>query len=223
MRISHKYKFIFISKPRCASTTVRKILDPFSDIISSSEAPYHHHATALELKLHFDEKGWNWNDYFVFTTVRNPWDMMVSYYSRFKPDVNGIYNYEASREGVMYQPDKASSFENWIMNGMSFHRLRVVDKKIQKGGWTEDFSKFNLANTVNDVDGRCLVNRIIKTENLEPELAEIMDLLGLGSHGFPGRLNGSERGEYRSYYNDVTRRKIELEFASDIQFGSYEF
>jgi hypothetical protein len=32
---------------------------------------------------------WDWNNYFKFITVRNPWDMLVSFYHYGKPDENG--------------------------------------------------------------------------------------------------------------------------------------
>ncbi|MDD4955629.1 MAG: sulfotransferase family 2 domain-containing protein [Candidatus Omnitrophica bacterium] len=87
MRISHKYKFIFFSNPRTGSESVRKALDPFSDIFSSVNDPvYNNHITPEELKNHFLKMGWDWDKYFKFCFVRNPWDRLVSIYYRFKPD-----------------------------------------------------------------------------------------------------------------------------------------
>ena len=52
MRISHKHKFIFIAVPKTGSTSVRSIIDPYSDITSVNDknSPYKHHTTALNLK-----------------------------------------------------------------------------------------------------------------------------------------------------------------------------
>jgi len=99
MRISHKHKFIFLSKPKCASESIREKLNKFSDIKSEGKYPYHHHTTAFELRMHFNAMGWNWDEYFSFTTIRNPWDMIVSLYHYGKPDKNGLYFYEKNRLG----------------------------------------------------------------------------------------------------------------------------
>ena len=86
MRISHKKKFIFLANPRSASTSIRKILDPYSDISSKliSEVdqnfPFYHHITALELKNIFEKKGWDWDSYTKFCIIRNPYERIVSLY-----------------------------------------------------------------------------------------------------------------------------------------------
>lgn len=78
MRISHKYKFVWISKPKTGSMSVRKLLDRFSNITSSPGRPFHHHVTADELRATFADQGWNFDDYQVFVCDRNPWELICS-------------------------------------------------------------------------------------------------------------------------------------------------
>ena len=223
MRISHRYKFIFISKPRCASTTLRTLLDPYSDIFSDSKPPYHHHATALELKLHFDEMKWNWSDYFIFTTVRNPWEMMGSYYKFFRPDIHGIYNFEKERNGINYQPDCSIPFSEWIRTGMTYHRIRFIDGRFERNIWVNGFSKLTLANTINDTNGNPLVTRVFKTEELAESVIEIFRIIGITDVPEILKINTSEPFNYRDYYSPETRKIVEEEFESDISFGHYKF
>lgn len=223
MRISHKHKFVFISKPRCASTTIRAILDPYSDISSSSKPPYHHHATALELKKHFDEMGWNWKDYFVFTTVRNPWEMMVSYFKFFKPDINGVYNFEQERDGHIYNPYNIMSFNDWIDKGKSKHRLIYTKGVFQKNIWVDGFSKLTLANTINDIDNKSLANCILRIEDITESLPEVLNRLGVNRNINIARLNKSNHLNYRHYYTSYSEKKIRKEFISDIECGRYTF
>ena len=36
------------------------------------------HAKGWELQTHFEASGWNWNEYFKFSVVRNPWNRAIS-------------------------------------------------------------------------------------------------------------------------------------------------
>ena len=119
MRISHKYKFVFISKPKCATTSVRKVLDQYSDIHSTDSYPYHHHSNAQELKWHFEEMNWEWDQYYKFITIRNPWDMVVSWYHYAKPDSKGNYWYQKN----CYDENNLMSFRDWVISGKkTFHK-----------------------------------------------------------------------------------------------------
>jgi len=223
MRISHKHKFIFLSKPRCASTTIRLILDPFSDVLSSSTPPFHHHTTALVLKTYFDKAGWKWEDYFVFTTVRNPWEMIVSYYTFFKPDINGLYNFEQKRDGFYYQPDKLATFNDWVISATTYHRLAYLNGDYIYNSWVKGFSKLTLSNTINDANGISLVNRILKVEEIRGSLTELLNSLGIYSKNLQSHLNNSNHSNYHDYYTSKTKEVIEKQFAADIYYGKYEF
>ena len=81
--ISYRYKFIFLANMKCASTTIHKILGKFSDesyITSKFEKPIGRHDCALKVKTYIEEKGYNWDDFYVFTTIRNPYSRIASCY-----------------------------------------------------------------------------------------------------------------------------------------------
>lgn len=79
MRASLKYKFIFLSNPRCASRSIRKTLDEHSDIKSvhiselAASLPFYHHIRAAEAKEHFEAQGLRWEEFFSCCVVRDPW------------------------------------------------------------------------------------------------------------------------------------------------------
>ena len=84
MRASTVHNFVYISNPKCASTSFRKALGPFSNIKSSpqrSPEGIRHHATASDIKLVFDEQGLSWESFFSFTTIRDPWAKSYSLYT----------------------------------------------------------------------------------------------------------------------------------------------
>ncbi len=111
MRISHKHKFIWISKPKTGSTSYRKLLDPYSDIRSVHSGPFKHHVTLNDLKQTFEEKDWNFNEYYKVIACRNPWSLLLSLYTYSKTDVHGVKFWENKSS---YTPEKRMSFSDWI-------------------------------------------------------------------------------------------------------------
>ena len=227
MRISHKHKFIFLSKPKCASESIREKLNQFSDIMSTDSYPYHHHTTAYELRMHFNSKGWNWDDYFSFTTVRNPWDMIVSLYHYGKPDTNGLYWWEEERLGIQRNPYKIIDFNEWVLSdgiGKSWHMYKVLNGEIKKGIWTNDFSLYTLDNYIKDYNSNVLVKKVLKTENMNEEFLKAQEQLGIKVKEELKKTNTSNRKKnYQDYYSQEAKKRIDKEFESDIEFGKYIF
>lgn len=227
MRISHKNKFIFLSKPKCASESIREKLNKFSDIHSTDSYPYHHHTTAYELRMHFQANGWEWKDYFSFTTVRNPWDMIVSQYHYGKPDLNGLYWWEKQRYGITRNENKLMSFEEWVMSdniAKSWHMYKIHNNELRKGIWTNDFSLYTLDNYTKDYDNNNLINKVLKVENIDEGIQEVFEHLGINNDHFVKKTNASTREKnYRQYYSEASKKRIEKEFISDIEFGKYIF
>ena len=90
MRISHKHKYMFFSKPKSASTTIREILNDHCDFKHSEHKeiknlinpknPFYSHIPPFEAEIQFQNKNWDISEYSLFTTVRNPFSRIVSAY-----------------------------------------------------------------------------------------------------------------------------------------------
>lgn len=89
MRISHKYKFLWISRTKTGSTSIREILDPYSDIKGGKKRPFQYHATYPELAAAFDDRGWEIDDFHIFMCERNPWKRVPSIWKYSK--VNSLH------------------------------------------------------------------------------------------------------------------------------------
>ena len=127
MRISHDNKFVFIAIPKTGSTTVRKLLDNFSDIKSIHlNGNFAMHATAQQVKSEFVVKGWSWIDYYKFTVVRNPIARLHSFHS-YMIDVSSRTNnawIKANASGFLDECVRYSSY------GLTFEEC-VLSNKIQ--------------------------------------------------------------------------------------------
>ena len=115
MIVSRQSKFIFLSNPKCATTTIRKLLRDRCEITAGSlirgakeenarkflsqKAVNLLHISAHQLRKSFNrskERGQqaeeasllNWEDYYVFGTIRNPFKKFVSWYFAAAPDKN---------------------------------------------------------------------------------------------------------------------------------------
>lgn len=85
MIISHRYRYLFIENPLTASWAIRRELCEFY----GGEPILHKHATYPEFRkiASRDEQR-----YFVFITVRNPLDVLVSRYLKYKHDHEGAFS-----------------------------------------------------------------------------------------------------------------------------------
>lgn len=213
MRISHSDKWIFLAVPRTGSTTVRKLLDDYSDIRSihitkiSKEFPFYHHISALELKNIFEIRGWKWEDYTKFCIVRNPFDRIVSlYYHHLKMRKNVAKKSFLKRikDKVISEP----SFEDFVFQINPGNRLTT-----------------SLKNFICDQSGNVLVDDILKFENLESDIPKYLNKLStqINIDSIP-HLNASKgRLKYRKYYGPDTKKKIAELYYYEIEKFAYSF
>ena len=211
MRISHKYKFIFLSRWKCASEAIRHCLDAYSDIVSSQEYPYYHHTTALKLKEHFLSQGWNWDDYYVFLSIRNPWEMLVSLYCYGMPDADGKYYWDRHWEDIskyQFHPDQrcvphnAIGFKQWLT--------------------TYDLTRFTYEAFAYDADGKDLTQDFVKVENLDDDLHRVLTHVGSAApkSALP-HTNRTVHSDPSHYFDEELNAIVARIFAKDIALGGY--
>jgi hypothetical protein len=104
MIISHKHQFIFIEIPKTASTSLHTFLCHQG---CNSDRDFRH-ASALSVR-DLPE----WNDYFKFAIVRNPYDRAVSWYEyRRRPEVNESRSMkDLSFKEFLVQDDSKACYE----------------------------------------------------------------------------------------------------------------
>ncbi len=207
MRISFKHKFIFVSKPKCGSTTIRAALDPFSDIglteIKDPATPWDYHMTAKQIKAALGERNIDWNDFFSFVSIRNPWAMLVSNYRYAKFDKEGRGFWDPD-----YQGESEFPFDSFVQ--------QVFDNR--------DLGVDNTV-TVFAFDNVQLVSRIMMLEHFDVALKEIFNIIGI-PYTNPTKRNVSSKGSkttIQQWFSAKTRRMVEQQYAHDIEIGGYTF
>lgn len=215
--ISTENKFIFIHNPKCGSTYVSQILAPYSDIwdvpwreqdLKNMKIPHHAPPKKIEKAFSYQEKE-NFDDYFKLTTIRNPWDRMVSWWSwgRWSKDFVPFYK---DKEGDHDIPKTEMSFDDWINNAESEHIKELTNS-------------FNADSFLHD-GSELMVDLIIRLEDFNSSLFPALSML-IKDFVKPDSFtrNRSKRGPYQEYYNNKTKKIVEKKFEKDIEIGRYQF
>lgn len=207
MRVSHKHKIILLSNPKTGSTSIRKILNPVSEIKSGiTDSSLAHHLKAREAIDYLKSINIDWNKYLSITTIRNPYSRAVSNYFYAKPDRNGLHFYEKG-----YDKNTAMSidFNDWI-------KLKIEKDKYFPGMIPyEDFCC--------DKFGKCLVDIVIPIERIDKELPKILKKVGIIFNKKIPHTNKTSHKDYKFYFNDESRILIENKYKKDIEIGNYVF
>ena len=236
MRISHKHKYVFISTPKTASTSIREALndtmqispDPYPAPPPGKRCPFHQyhkfydpsfetHATALDLKNRFIEEGWNWDDYFVFGFTRNPWDREVSNYEYKKRCIQKwTFEREGGQEWAEYCIKELNEYKNFL-NYIKNKRLL-----------TPNMSWFL------DEEGNNLASKIYKYESLQEGFNDACKTIGipekeLGFAGFSGRRSTRDDKSpkfyftYHKYYDQEAADVVAEHYKQDIEHLGYKY
>ena len=202
MRISHLHRFVFFASPKTGSRSVRKLLDAYSEIHGrpahevTEDFPFYNHMRPVELRDVFASRGWDFNGYFKFVMVRNPWSRLVSLYEMF-----------AFREGgqlsrLRMRSTRHQRFRAWVRT-LDPERGRGAAPGLEKG--VIRFGALSFVGFTGDEDGRPLVDEVIKLEEIESRLPPLLERLGVPvARRVPRAGRGRYRGRYGAYYDDET-------------------
>jgi len=210
MIISHKYKFIFIHIPKCAGTSITRTLAPLlgeHDLVigCTPEGERLHqenmkkggltkHSTAQQIMQHVGPE--IWNSYFKFSFVRNPWDLLVSWY---------LWSLKTE----------------WDDEKNTIKRIRELED-FEDYLYSPFVSKTNYLDFISDNNGNIIVDYVGKTELINWDIKHIYRKAGIPVCSL-GRGNPSKHKAYFNYYNPLTRDLVREWCSKDIQKFDYGF
>lgn len=218
MYISYSQRFIFVHIAKVAGLSIKqglqayagepemfKIQRPPPELNGKPNRMYQMwesvvvHAKAKDIKK---QMGAEFDDYFKFSFVRNPWDWQVSmYHFLLKETDNPHYEKVKAMSGF-------DEYLEWIVS---------TEEKTPYPKYATKFQKDMLL----DTEGHFLVDFIGRYETLAEDFARLCNLLQIKA-SLP-HLNKSQHRDYSSYYNDHSRQLVAEHFKDDIALFGYHF
>lgn len=212
----HK-KFAFIHVQKTGGSSVDRLLRSLVPGVVPYD-PRHMGARLARRRLE------DWEEYFRFAFVRNPWDRLVSWYSM-------IEGARRAHEGRPLPERRRRRLEN---NPLLSHAVGVLDEdptfeafvrrcteEFRHKGAVYSFAR-NQADYLTSGNGSLLVDFVGRFERLEADAAVAFAEIGLGEPKLP-HANRRKRDHYSGFYTPELRAVVADRFAKDIERFGYAF
>lgn len=210
MLISHQYKFVKIDIPKTGTGTFRENLRKYVDIMGTPDSHngFYQHISATDLQKKFETNKWDWNDYFKFTLVRNPWKRYLSYlfYFKFKVEEYQTAIFRNANVANTWKPAKIQQAKEWsaIFKKLKFNYSNILKLIIL---YFPSQSTY-----IFDKNGKIILDYIGNFETLQQEYINFCDKFKLEPLPLEHRNKGNYTLEdYKTLYSkeliDLVARK----------------
>jgi hypothetical protein len=190
------YQCIFIHVPKCAGQSIRNTL--FEDLLPG-------HINVYTYQQIFPKK--EFDQYFKFSFVRNPWDRLVSAFLFMKSGGAHKKDQDWAEKHLVGFKD----FESFIRFGLEKEEiLSWPHFRPQLWYLTDQF-------------GRLGVDFIGRVENINEDIRFIQNKLGVKKDLLYINKTETKKDDYRSYYTPNTREITARIYHQDIDTFDYDF
>jgi hypothetical protein len=204
MIIGHKYRYLFIEIPLTGSWSIHNELCEYY----GGESILHKHASYPEFlrEASEDELG-----YFVFATVRNPLDVLVSRYFKLKENHKGTFTRSESIEALKIDYSDIKKFNFIKKSNASFEEFFI---KCYRWPFSDmiDMSADQL-------------DFVIRFENLQEDFSKVMGRLRINQvRPLPvSNVTQGRRRNWRTYYTPRTIEQAKKICGPYMNEWGYEF
>ena len=187
--ICKQYKFINIHIKKCGGRSLATLFPELEDM----------HETFIDC---YRLLRGNLANYFIWTTVRNPWDRMVS-----------LYAYHRDETGMC-----TDDFETFIKNiyFKSFLRYYSVAENFP-------FESKPQLDYLKDAEGNLAVDYVAFLPNIHKDFEAIKKFCGIPEEMIYPHWWKTNRTDHRDYYNDTTKRMVEELFKEEIELFEFDY
>ena len=227
MIINKKHKFIFIHIPKCGGLSIKTALDSqtgkpwmrghsggveirpkeIEKLPSSGKEIFTmNHVKACMVKdvFNLNELNKYWEDYFIFTSYRNPWAMTLSQYS-----------YASKWTNKVGETFRRLGFKGMVKSRNPANCNRLFDytdsPSYKEKGW------------VTGEAGEIIVDHIIKLEDFARDWSYVCNKVNIKDDSMPHRNNSKNTKPYWEHYDDETRQIIAKMYKKEIEYFGYKF
>lgn len=202
--INHEHRCIFVHIPKTAGNSVNRVFG----------IGWADHKDLGAIRAEIPEE--QFNSYYKFAIVRNPWARMLSDYNyqkkKSRPADSKLFLYDERGE--------KRAFHAWIEAVLSdpFRYAPATwggDTSAPIHRWSPQVDWIS-------VNGHVAVDKVIPIETLDTGFAEVCEHLGLRDPHMPHR-NGRFHWHYSWYYDDASRDLVAKYYAKDIDAFGYSF
>lgn len=233
MIILHKYNLIFIKNTKTAGTSIEVFLSQLADKedIVTFESDFGDNT--------YEHKPRNYKGYF------NPFPEIIEYSNLRMIFHNTFKNLKNGEKFIGHMP--AVSVKNRINKNIWNNYFKFA---VERNPWDKTVSLYNMYIKRNnlkelsfsdflklnkfpkddyrylDKNGKLLVDRVIKYENLEKELKEVFDNVGIPFSRLTVKAKSNYRSNkkhYSNYYKDEEIEIVRKKFSKEINLFNYKF
>ncbi len=248
MIISHRHQFIYLKARKVAGTSVEVALAQHcgeGDIVTPvaafdpdwDEEEYDHpgrkwegysrHATLVPVRRKLGRD--LWDEYFKFSIVRNPWDLVVSqYHWATRSDDWRIYKGSVRASLRRFRTNPSRGWKNFKLLGESLVRTLLKMDVVPFEFFVKHMLRLYKANNdpfYFDGTGAMGLDFLIRYENLGNDYASACERIGIPPSRLPAlkTKSRSEGRHYSTYYDDRTREIVAKAYPRHIEHFGYRF
>ncbi len=193
--VFRQYKCIFVHIPKTAGVAISSAL--FDGALGGG------HRTIRYYQMVYKQK--EFDSFFKFSFVRNPWARLYSAYNFLKKGGMDEYDRKWASENLAQYKDFNDFVCGWLSEENIFKKYHF----------------FPQSYFLCDFKGKILVDFVGRFESINKDFEYICNKIDKNATLLP--INVSEHKDYRVVYNDDSRKVVARLYAEDIEYFGYSF